>query len=103
MLEHFDRDQYPTQLKQLDSLRQTAIVTDYLEQFERRSHGILLYNNHYDDTYFVTRFLGGLQEEIRVGIMLDRPKDVQTTSSLALLQEEALEQAKKKSLHRDTQ
>ena len=66
-----------------------------MEQFEQLSHDILLYNSTYDDTYFVTRFLGGLSEEVRAGITLHQPKDVQEASSLALLQETELETRKK--------
>ena len=88
---------YQIQLKQLDCLRQTSSVTEYIEEFERLSRGILLYNNHYDATYLVTQFLCGLQEEIRTTIALHLPRDVQTTSSLALIQEEAVEQSKRKS------
>ena len=58
-------------------------------------HGVLLYNNHYNDTYFVTRFLGGLNEEIRSAIALHRPADVQEVNTLALLQEEELANTKK--------
>lgn len=36
---------------------------------------------------FVTRFLGGLKEEIRSAILLHRSKDVQIVGSLALTQE----------------
>ncbi|WVZ81180.1 hypothetical protein U9M48_028591 [Paspalum notatum var. saurae] len=77
----FDRDQYQLQLRQLDMLRQTGFA--------------------YDDTYFVTRFLGGLKEEIRAVIALHRLKDVESASALALLQEERLEQARRKSLGQD--
>lgn len=87
VLKRFDRDQYKMQLRQLDALRQSGSVTEYLEKFEQLSHGILLYNASYDDTYFVVRFLGGLKEEIRAGISLHQPKDVQTASTLAILQE----------------
>jgi len=98
VFDRFDRDQSQTQLRQLDNLRQQGSVTEYLEQFEKLSHGILLYNPSYDDTYFVVRFLGGLKEDIRAAIALHQPKDVQTASTLALLQEEELEQCKKKGL-----
>jgi hypothetical protein len=47
---------------------------------------ILLYNNSYDDTYFVTRFIAGLKEDIRSVIAPHQPKDVDTASALALLQ-----------------
>jgi len=70
--------------------------------FEQLYHGILQYNTHYDDTYFVTRFLGGLSEEIRAAIALHCPKDVAEASSLALLQEEELAKGKKKFILKDS-
>lgn len=91
VFDHFDRNQYQLQLRQLDDLRQTGSVADYLEKFEQLSRGILLYNASYDDTYFVVRFLGGLKEEICSAILLHQPKDVQYASTLALLQETELE------------
>ena len=89
--ECFDRDQYQHHLRQLDTLRQTGSVADYHAKFEQLVHSILLYNDSYDDVYLVTRFLGGLKEDIRAPIALHRPKDVDTASALALLQEEELE------------
>ena len=65
-------------------------------EFEKLSQGILLYNSGYDDTYFVTRFVAGLKEEIRSVIALHRPRDVDTASALALLQEEELAREKNK-------
>jgi len=91
VFDHFDRNQYQLQLRQLDDLRQTGSVADYLEKFEQLSRGILLYNASYDDTYFVVRFLGGLKEEICSAILPHQPKDVQSASTLALLQETELE------------
>jgi len=76
-------------------------MTDYLERFEELSHGVLLYNDKYDDTYFVTRCLGGLTEEIRSAIALHRLADVQEASTLALLQEEELDRVKKTSAVKD--
>lgn len=93
----FDKDQYPLLLKQFDALKQNDSVLDYQRCFEELAHGILLYNPSSDDTYLVTQFLGGLKEEIRVAITLHRPKDVDTASALAQLQEEELENSKKKS------
>lgn len=92
----FDRNQYQIQLRQLDSLQQTGSVTEYQQRFDQLTHGTLLYNNSYDDTYLVSRFLGGLKEEIRSVIALHRPPDVDTAAALALLQEEEMENAKKK-------
>lgn len=50
----------------------------------------MLYNPSYDDTYFVTHFLGGLKDEIHFPITLHRPQNVDIASALALLQEEEL-------------
>ena len=61
-----------------------------MERFEELSHGVLLYNDQYDDTYFVTQFLGGLNEDIRLAIALHRPSNVQEATALALLKEEEL-------------
>lgn len=47
----FDGDQNPLLLNQFEQLRQTGSVVEY--------------NNNYDDTYFVTRFVAALKEEIR--------------------------------------
>lgn len=90
-----DKDQYQRQLKALETLRQTGSVVDYQAQFEKLAHGILLYNPSYD-VYFITRFLAGLKEEIRAPIALQRPRDVDTTSALGLLQKEELVAAKNK-------
>jgi hypothetical protein len=98
----FDKDQYPVLLKQFDALKQVGSVMEYQRRFEELAHGILLYNPAYDDTYLVTRFLRGLKEEIRVAITLHRPKDVDTTSTLAQLQEEELESSKKKFSPKET-
>jgi len=92
--DRFDLDQYQTFLRQLDSLKQTGSMTEYYEQFEHLSHSILLYNSSYDDTYFVTRFLGGLRDDIRSIIALHRPSSVDTASALAILQEEELAKSK---------
>jgi hypothetical protein len=63
-------------------------VSDYQAQFEKLVHGLLLYNNSYDDLYFISHFVAGLKEDIRAMIALHRPQDVDTASALALLQEE---------------
>lgn len=64
----------------------------------RSSRSCPMYNTAYDDTYFVTRFLGGLKEEIRAAIGLHRPKNVLAASSLALLQEEEIAVSKGKAV-----
>ena len=61
-------------MRQFDSLKQVGSVLEYHTGFEELAHGILLYNAAYDDTFFVTQFLG--VEEIRSALALHRPKTV---------------------------
>jgi len=97
----FDGDQYQILLSQFEQLRQSGSVADYQMEFEQLAHGLLLYNNNYDDIYFVTRFVSGLKEDIRRVIVLHRPKNVDTASALALIQEEELNKSKNKFLGKD--
>ena len=76
-------------------------MLEYQVKFEHLAHGLLLYNNGYDDTYFVTRFVAGLKEEIRRVIVLHRPKNVDTASALALIQEDELNKVRSKGFNKD--
>lgn len=97
----FDRDQYQLLLNQFEGLKQKGSVTEYQIEFEKLAHGMLLYNDQYDDTYFVTYFMVRLKEEIRAAIALHRPRDVATASALATLQEEELNRCRPKNLGQD--
>jgi hypothetical protein len=94
--DHFDRDQYPLHMKQLENLKQIGLVADYQARFDQLTHSILLYNLSYDDVYFVTRFLGGLKEEIRASITLHHPPNLEIAAMLALIQEAELEATRSK-------
>lgn len=83
-------------MRQLDALKQTGSVAEYYHRFEQLSHSILLYNTSYDDVFFVTRFLHGLEDEISAPIALHRPSNVDTACALALLQEEEFDRARQK-------
>ena len=97
----YDKDQYQILLRKLDALKQTTSVLEYQTTFEKLVHGIVLYNPAFDDTFFVTRFVSGLRDEIRVPLLLHRSHDVDTASTLALIQEQQLEVARSKSSGRD--
>jgi uncharacterized protein YihD (DUF1040 family) len=60
----FDKDHYQLHLRQMDSLKQTGSMANYQRRFEELAHGILLYNDAFDDTYMATRFLGGLRGDL---------------------------------------
>lgn len=49
---------------------------------------MLAYKPDLDPTFFTTRFIEGLARDIRAVVMIQRPNDLETAVSLALLQEE---------------
>ena len=85
----------------MDSLKQSASVLEYQAKFEKLAHGVLLYNPAFDDTFFVTRFVGSLRDDIRSALLLHWPHDVDTASALALIQEQEREHEHSKSSGRD--
>lgn len=90
-------------LNQFENLKQKGSVLEYQSEFEQLAHGLVLYNEGYDDTYFMNRFLIRLLDEIRAVITLHQPGDVATTSTLACLQEEEINKSRAKSFGKDIQ
>jgi hypothetical protein len=85
---HFDRDKYQMLYRQAFKMKQTGTVTEYVERFNNLRHHMIAYKPDLDPTFFVTRFVEGLVKEIRAVVMIQRPNDLDTAVSLALLQEE---------------
>lgn len=54
-------------------------------------HQLLAHNPAFDAVFFTTQFLEGLKHEIRAGVLLHQPKDLDSAFSLASLQEELVE------------
>lgn len=54
-------------------------------------HSLLAHHSSWDPLFFTTHFIDGLYSEIKVAVMLHRPKDLDTAVALAKLQEEAME------------
>lgn len=50
---------------------------------------LIAYNKGVDPIYFVTRFIDGLWHELRIVLLVQCPQTLDTTCTLALLQEEA--------------
>jgi len=94
--ERFSRDQHELLLRQLFHIKHTSIVSDYIEKFTDLFEQLKAYNANPDKLYFTTRFVDGLREEIRSVVMVARPQDLDTACTLALLQEEALDQGIRK-------
>ena len=50
---------------------------------------LISYSDAIHPLYFLTRFVEGLRQDIRVVVMVQRPKDLDTACALAILQEVA--------------
>ena len=75
-------------------------MSEYMARFEELMHQILAHNAGFDPVYFTTKFLDGLRVEIRAGVVLHRPQDLDTAFSLSLLQEEILDAMPRKEFRR---
>lgn len=91
VVEKFGREHYQNLLRQFNTLKQHGTVVEYMHQFEDLMHQILAHNPAIDSLFFTTQFLEGLKAEIKSGVILHRPKDLDTAFSLATMQEELLE------------
>ncbi len=86
----FGRDKYQQHLEELENLKQCGSVDEYYVKFEELMHRVLVYNRSYDETFFVTKFVGGLKREVKIAIKLHKPRTVDLALSLAKTQEELL-------------
>jgi hypothetical protein len=87
----FDKDEHNHLIRHFFHIKQTTCVTEYVEQFSDLVHQILAHDPTFPQTIITNHFLDGLKKDIRAVIMVHRPQDLDTASSLALLQEEAMQ------------
>jgi hypothetical protein len=73
------------------SIRRTSDVQKYYNRFEGVMHKVLVHNKSLDDVFFVSKFLQGLNPDIRAAIVLHKPRTVDVALSLALMQALVLE------------
>lgn len=89
----FGRDQYSTLIRQFFHIFQSGDVWDYIERFDALVHQLLAYDDTMSAEFLTARFIDGLKEDIRVVVVIQRPKDLDTACSLTILQEEVLAHA----------
>jgi hypothetical protein len=73
MHQKFGCDQHHMYLEALERCRQTHTMEKYYQKFEAIRHRILVHNKHYDEAYFVTKFVNGLRRDIQRAIKLHKP------------------------------
>jgi len=83
--ERFDRDQHEILLRRLHHIKQTSSFSDYVTSFTTLVDQLTAYAKGQDPLYFITPFIDGLRPEIRAILIVQRPKTLDTTCTLALL------------------
>ncbi|CAD6263834.1 unnamed protein product [Miscanthus lutarioriparius] len=99
--ERFGRDQHQILIRRMFHIHQESTVTDYVERFSELIDQLKAYNPNIDMLYYTTRFVDGLREDIRSVIVVQRPQNLDTAYTLALLQEEVADPSKRKDGRRD--
>lgn len=86
----FDRDERNHMICQFFRINQTTSISDYIETFSDLVHEMLAHDPTIANSIITNRFIDGLRDDIRAIVVVHRPQDLDTASSLALLQEEVL-------------
>lgn len=84
----FWQDLHRNYMRDLLAIRQTSDVLEYVGRFEQAKHRVLMHNKDMGDVFFVQEFLDGLKYNISNAITLHKPRTIDVTLSLALMQEE---------------
>jgi len=95
LLDRFGREQQEVLICQLFHVRQSGLVSEYVEQFTELVDQLTAYNHVQDPLYYTMHFIDGLKPDIRAVVLVQRPKDLDTAYSLAILQEEVSDSARR--------
>jgi hypothetical protein len=90
----FGKNKHLKHLAALERCKQKTTVEAYYQAFEALRLKVLLHNKHYDEAFFVTKFIVGLRNDIQKAIRLHEPRTVDAAFSLAETQEEILEESR---------
>lgn len=87
--DRFDCDKKELLIRQLFHAKQIASVTDYVKQFTELVDQLKAYSQTTDPMFYTMHFVDGLRADIKAIMLVLRPKDLDTTCTIAMLQEEA--------------
>lgn len=87
--ERFEKDQHNQLLRQFFRIKQHDGVAEYIEKFDNIVHQILAHDPKFSVATITNRFVDGLKDEMRAIVLIHRPENLDTASSIALLQEES--------------
>ncbi|WVZ95116.1 hypothetical protein U9M48_040918 [Paspalum notatum var. saurae] len=100
VLDRFGREHHELLVRQMFHIKQLGKVHDYIEQFSELMDQLSAYESQTDPIHYITRFIDGLNDEIRPAVFVQRPVDLDTAFLIARLQEEVGEPMKRKEFHR---
>jgi hypothetical protein len=88
--ERFGHDQHESLIQQLFHIKQSGSVQAYINSFSELVDQLVAYEHSVgDQRYFTSHFVDGLKDEIKSVVLVQRPIDLDSACTLALLQEEA--------------
>jgi hypothetical protein len=85
--DRFGREQHELVIRKLFHIKQTSTVQDYVDRFSELVDLLVTYEHTTDPLYYTMKFIDGLRDDIKSVILVQRPGDLDTACSLALLQE----------------
>jgi hypothetical protein len=88
VLHHFGKNQHQSLVRRLYHLRQIGTVAAYISAFSVLMDQLTAYEPNPDMLHYTTRFMDGLKYSVRIIVPVQRPSDLDTAYSIALVQEE---------------
>jgi hypothetical protein len=76
-------------------------VANYIEKFDSLVHQILAHDPKFSTATITNRFVDGLRDDIRAIVLVHHPSNLDTASSIALLQEETIRDAPRRDLKKN--
>ena len=86
--DRFDRDRHELLIRQIFHINQSSTVSDYLARFSELVDQLKVYSPSHDPLFYTMRFIDGPCPDIKSVVHMHCPKDLETATTLALLQEE---------------
>ncbi|WVZ52496.1 hypothetical protein U9M48_003550 [Paspalum notatum var. saurae] len=94
--DQFGADDYRTALSELLALKQSSSIEEYTSTFEALRFEICLHNSNYDELFFVSKYIAGLHDEVRVAVEAQIPPTVPQAALIAKIQQRILDRNKLK-------
>lgn len=98
LLDRFGREHHELLVRQFLCIRQSGLVSEYIERFAILVDQLSAYESRADPLYFTMRFIDGLRDDLRAVVLIQRPPDLDTAFVLAQLQEEVAPQGRRKEI-----